>query len=222
MTTKTNVIGITFATILCCSLSVQAVTIGGIEFPDGAVSFADAVVSFDPLENGGPGPTDPNFSDPSAALGIPDYANPTGAVSLGSGGSLILQFTDNRLTGSDDSRPDLHIFEIGPDVEDTFVAISQNGIDWVEIGKVFGSTSSIDIDQFGFGTNDEFSFVRLIDDQNEGATGGSTVGADIDAVGAISTVPAPVPVPPLLPLFAFGMVILARAGIRDRRKRGSI
>ena len=205
---------------LAASLSVPVITqaeiIGGIEFPDGALSFADVVVDYDPLANGGPAPTNPNFIDPAAALGIPDYANPIGSVSLGRGGSIILQFIDNRLTGSDDPTPDLHIFEIGPEVEDTFVAISQNGTDWFDIGKVFGATSSIDIDQFGFGVDDEFSFVRLIDDFNEGGSTGPTVGADIDAVGAISTVAAPVPVPPLLPLFAFSMMWLIRAA----RSRG--
>ena len=125
---------------------------------------------------------------------------------MGRGGSLTLRFLDNRLTGSDDARPDLHIFEIGPDVEDTFVSISKNGTDWFDVGKVFGSTSSIDIDFYDFDTSDEFAYVRLVDDPNEGNSGGATVGADIDAVGAISTVPIPLPAPLFTMLFAVGLL----------------
>jgi hypothetical protein len=42
-------------------------------------------------------------------------------VTLGRGGSLTLAFTDNVLTGGGTPAPDLYIFEVGPDVEDTFV-----------------------------------------------------------------------------------------------------
>ncbi|MDQ8183085.1 VPDSG-CTERM sorting domain-containing protein [Pelagicoccus sp. SDUM812005] len=176
-----------------CGTSAHAVMYGGIEFPGGSISFADSVVSYDPSFGGGNVPTDPNFMDPDEALGIPDYVSPIGSVSLGAGGRIVLEFVDNFLTGSSldgvaDGIFDLHIFEIGPDVEDTAVAISKDGVAWTEIGSVFGSTSSIDIDAFGFKVSDQFRFVRLTDDINEGGTTGSTVGADIDAVGAISTV----------------------------------
>lgn len=169
----------------------DAVTYGGIEFPDGAISFADSVVSYQPLFGGGPAPTHSNFIDPNEALGAPDYSGGgtgTGAVSLGDGGRIILQFIDNFLTGSDNGDFDLHIFEVGPDVEDTWVDISMDGSTWHSIGKVTGATSSIDIDSFGFASTDLFSFVRLTDDTLLDGQTGSTVGADIDAVGAISTV----------------------------------
>lgn len=175
----------------------QAVIYQGIDFPDGAISFADAVVSYDPLFDGGPGPTHLNFTDPAEALGIPDYTGGgtgTGSVSLGDGGRIILEFLDNFLTGSDDAGFDLHIFEVGPDVEDTFVDISKDGAIWHAVGKVSGGISSIDIDSFGFTSADLFSFVRLTDDTLLDGQGGSTVGADIDAVGAITTIRrAPVP-----------------------------
>ena len=180
----------------------------GIDFPDGLTSFADDVIQYVPLFQGGPGPSDPNFQDPSVAIGLPDYAavDPNmGSVSLGRGGLIELSFVDNRLTNSGDDFDDIHIFEIGPDVEDTFVAIRPtvatamvlgNGFDadgdgFYEIGKVFGSTSSIDIDSFfaGFVAGAlEFDAVQLVDDRNEGNSSGSTVGADIDAVGAITSV----------------------------------
>jgi hypothetical protein len=176
--------------------SVHAINYGGIEFPGGASSFADSVVSYDPNYGGGAVPTHPNFINPDEALGIPNYTGGgtgTGSVSLGSGGRIVLQFLDNFLTGSDSAAFDLHIFEVGPDVEDTFVDISADAVTWFSVGKVFGSTSSIDIDAFGFGSMDFFSYVRLTDDPNEGGATGVTVGADIDAVGAISTVPRDVP-----------------------------
>lgn len=166
----------------------------GVEFPHGIRSFADGVVSYAP---GSPLPSLPH-QRASAALGAPDSDGETcqnqetcGYVSLSRGGSIILQFTDNALTGSGSTNLDLWIFEVGADVEDTFVEISKDGSTWFSIGKVFGSTSGIDIDAFGFGPSDHFTFVRLTDDPNEGDHSGVTPGADIDAVGAISSTNLP-------------------------------
>lgn len=185
---------------------------GGIEFPDGAISFADHVIRYDPMHSGGPVPTEPTAVIPSDALGAPDFPpgggiGDVGAVSLGRGGLIELQFIDNILTNSGDGDKDLHIFEVGSDVEDTFVAIrpkpetaalldaglDANGDGFYEIGKVYGSISSIDIDAIfpGFAAGElAFDAVQLIDDYNEGGAGGVTVGADIDAVGAIATLDA--------------------------------
>ncbi len=183
---------------------------GGIEFPQGASSFADSVIRYDPLYNGGPAPTEPLFLDPNDSLGIPDFpprgsGGDPGAVALGRGGLIEIQFIDNNLSNSgNDDAFDLHIFEVGPNVEDTFVAIhptnatlplldssgDTNGDGFYEIGKVYGSTSSIDIDVIfpGFAPGVlRFDAVQLIDDPNEGLSSGTTVGADIDAVGAISS-----------------------------------
>jgi len=190
-----------------------AVPFGGVEFPQGAASFADAVVGF---TVGAGGVSDPH-DDPANALGTPDFTNVSCSVgncsyvSLGSGGSLTLRFVDNVLTGSGDADDDLWIFEIGPDVEDTFVEVSENGSVWLSVGSVTGSTRGIDIDAFGHGLASAFSFVRLTDDPNEGAGSGSTVGADIDAVGAISTrlVVVETPEPAALALFAGGLAALS-------------
>jgi hypothetical protein len=204
----------------------EAVPIHGIDFPAGPVSFADALISY---VLGMPAPSAPH-RDATAALGVPDIAGDFNCagdphcpfVSLGSGGTLILQFTDNSLTGSGDPGNDLHIFETGPDVEDAFIDISKNGVDWFSIGKILGATSSIDIDAFGFGTADFFSFVRITDDPNEGTGVGTRIGADIDAVGAISsgppqsgttttTVPVTTTVPSGVP--EPGTILLLGAGI---------
>ncbi len=173
-------------------------TYDGILFPEGDVSFADEVVSTTP---GSPAPTAGTFLDPAEALGPPDYSNPNGSFSLGRGGEIVVKFTDNSLTGSGSAAADLHVFEVGPDVEDTLVAISQDGINWLDVGQIDGGTQSIDIDTYLIAASldvfTKFSFVRLIDVAGEGGQSGTTVGADIDAIGAISsaapvnTVPAP-------------------------------
>ncbi|MEX2382574.1 MAG: hypothetical protein WD490_09340 [Opitutales bacterium] len=184
-------ISVTLAASLASVPALHGEEFGGVEFSQGEKSFADQLVAYEPDFSGGAVPTEPTSIDPNSALGVPDHSGGgvgvPGAVSLGSGGRLILRFTNNALTGSNDDSPDLHVFEVGPDVEDTFVDISRDGSTWHSVGKVHGATSSIDIDAFGFNATDQFYFVRLTDDPEDGNTGGSTVGADIDAVGAIST-----------------------------------
>lgn len=152
-------------------------------------------MSCDPAFGGGTIPS-AIYQDASQALGIPNYPEGTDPeyVRLGAGGQIVLRFSNNSLTGSGDAALDLWIFEIGPDVEDTFVDVSTYGTTWINVGKVFGATSGVDIDAYGFGTPDFLSFIRLTDDIAEGAASGTTVGAYIDAVGAISSAP-PVNIP---------------------------
>ena len=203
--------------------SAGAQVFGGVNFPGGVSSFADALTAYAPtIVANQPGVP---FRNGNAALGAPDIgagdcSTPAVCpyVSLGDGGSITLEFVDNRLTGSGDSKLDLWVFEIGPDVEDTFVSISKDGVQYFNVGKVFGATAGIDIDAFGFGTTDRFRFVRLIDDTNEGGQSGVTVGADIDAVGAISTVAAPPPAVPEPETWALMMLGVAVLGARRARQ----
>ena len=180
----------------------------GIEFPGGNASFADA---YQDVIVGDPAPTAGNF-DPNAALGAPDGS----AYSLGQGGYMTLQFTDNSLTGSNDDAADLHIFEDGPLLEDTFVWISQDANDWLSLDKVEGSTSSIDIDPFlsgaGIDPFTQFSYVRLQDDPNENTGHVTYAGADIDAVGAITSA-APVEPDPVASVPEPGTLGLCAAGL---------
>jgi hypothetical protein len=195
---------------------------GGTDFPQGALSFADAVVSYSPVIKSGQ-PTSPHRGA-SNALGLPDYtvagqgtcASQASCpwVALGDGGNIVLRFDDNWLTGSDDAALDLWIFEVGPDVEETFVQVSEDGASWTSVGKIGGSTAGIDIDAYGFTSADRLSFVRLRDDPDRDGQTGVSVGADFDAVGAVSTIPIPEPSTALL-LIA-GLAGLAVAGRRRR------
>ena len=73
---------------------------------------------------------------------------------------------------------------------------------------ITGSSAGIDIDAFGFGPSDQFAFVRLTDDPDEGGQSGIFLGADIDAVGAISTVAIAPPAPAQVPTMPHWMLML--------------
>ena len=165
------------------------VSYGGIEFPLGDVSFADKVVGFNPGSRTGE-------SDGSAAIGPPDGGKGTGPsvigdkgdVTLGNGGSITLEFTDNYLI--DVEGLDLYVFEYGPDVEPFKVEISKDGSGWIELGTVRGQPTGLDI-HGKVAPGDRFSYVRITDanpyaPRDPKIIGQSSyVGADIDAVGAI-------------------------------------
>jgi hypothetical protein len=176
-----------FLALMLVSGVAQATIYEGIDFPAGAASFADAVVAYEPDFGGGPVPALRN-QEAQRALGIPRQPPDLIDVSLGNGGRITLQFTDNSLVGSGDRTPDLWVFEVGSNLgawnEPTFVEISTDGIVWHPVGMTLGGIRGIDIDAFGFGPDDHFSFVRLTDDDSDAPGPGGAVGADIDAVGA--------------------------------------
>ncbi|MDD2852970.1 MAG: PEP-CTERM sorting domain-containing protein [Desulfuromonadaceae bacterium] len=204
--------------------SAYATQYGGVEFPGGVSSFADQVISFTP----GPHTTAP-YNNPLGALGAPNYTtvdDPSTYVSLGWGGTLVLKFTDNSLTTSGNNNYDLWIFEIGPAVEATNVSISKNGTDWISVGQVAGATRGVDIDAFigssGVTLWDQYSYIKLID-ANAHLSSDPWGGADIDAVGAISSA-APVetpavPEPGTIALLGLGMAGLAVYGKRRKNNK---
>ncbi|MGY4879702.1 OmpA family protein [Vreelandella aquamarina] len=153
---------------------------GSVTFPQGDVSFADEVVHYDtgteqPIEAA---------RDREQVLGMPDYGkeDTRGYLSLGCSGELVLKFTDNRLI--DIPGPDLYVFEVGPAIEPTALAISNNNEDWVRIGGIGGGKAEIDIAPYIDG-DESFRYVKLVDLREQ--CGGETPGADIDAVGAIGS-----------------------------------
>ncbi len=153
---------------------------GEVAFPQGDASFADAVVHY---SSGDPKPREKS-ADPQAALGVPDIAEHEdgGYTTLGCGGELVLTFDDNALI--DVPGPDLYVFEIGPDVEPTAMAVSNDGEAWTRIGRISGGKAEIDLAPYVSG-NIDFSYVRLVDLKS--SCSGKTPGADIDAVGAIGS-----------------------------------
>lgn len=161
-------------------------------FDTGSFAFADRVVNYNPLFGGGPGPIN-GLNDATTALGEPNYSGSgepqpnEGVVSLGRGGRTVLQFTDNLLTGSNSAAPDLVVFEVG-DSEEALVDVSPDGVTWTNVGRASRAIPAIDIDAFGFDRNSRIAFVRLTDVLSQGAQSGNSVGADIDAVGALSSV----------------------------------
>lgn len=153
-----------------------------IYLPLGKISFADKLVEY---KVGNPPPIQ-KYRDSIQCLNEPNYKKYRipDFVSLGCGGSLTIEFTDNgfmNLKGND-----LYIFEVGPSKESAQIEISQNGVDWIYVGKIFGGKSTIDLSDSNIDSNNVFYFVRITDLKKLCKSKSS--GADIDAVGAINSV----------------------------------
>ncbi|TWU03249.1 pre-peptidase C-terminal domain-containing protein [Neorhodopirellula pilleata] len=182
--------------------SLGSQVFGATFFPMGSVSFADSVV-VESVSFGDDAET--SFRDLEAALGSPDCHgiaatdpdNGLFTLSLGSGGSATFVFNDNLLTGSSsnpssligvgDGIADLIIFESGIP-ERVRVEVSRDNVTFFQVGEIFGLDNTIDLDAFGFGLNDRFSYVRLTDLSPAGSFNFGPGGADIDAIGALSTI----------------------------------
>lgn len=156
------------------------IAVDEILYESSADSFADSVAVFTPIVVGGE-PVTANL-DPTRSLGAPNLQT----VSLGAGGKITVRFDDNVLTGSGDALPDLRIHEADADLEGSLIAVSANGTAFTNVGAVSGGTQSIDLDAFGFDSSDRLFFVRINDQVGQGPTSGPAVGADIDAVEALS------------------------------------
>ena len=117
-------------------------------------------------------------------------------------------------SGHGSSAYDLWIFEVGDEVEATFIEISTDGTVWYMVGRTEGSSRGIDIDGFiaaGYYPTDEFHYVRLTDDVDQypdNTQYGLYSGADIDAVAVI-------PEPGTLALLCMGIVPMI---LKARRK----
>lgn len=153
-----------------------------IYLPLGKISFADEVVEF---IQGRPHASK-EFSDPRSALGEPNYTHykVPNYISLGCGGVLVLEFTDNGFV--DMEGPDIYIWEVGPSAESFQLEISKDGETWLNLGAVSGGRSFVDIAPVVEDIRDIFYFVRITDLKD--ICSGVSPGVDIDAVGTISGV----------------------------------
>lgn len=153
-----------------------------IYLPLGKISFADEVVEF---IQGRPHASK-EFSDPRNALGEPNYTHykVPNYISLGCGGVLVLEFTDNGFV--DMEGPDIYIWEVGPSAESFQLEISKDGETWLNLGTVSGGRSFVDIAPVVEDIRDIFYFVRITDLKD--ICSGVSPGVDIDAVGTISGV----------------------------------
>lgn len=153
-----------------------------IYLPIGKISFADKVINF----NQGTPKASEEFSLPAEALGEPNYVHykVPNYISLGCGGQLVLEFTDNGFI--DMPGPDLYVWEVGPSKESFRFEISNDGIHWLDLGIIEGGKSYIDISEVVTDVEDVFYFVRITDQKD--LCSGKSPGVDIDAVGTISGV----------------------------------
>lgn len=144
---------------------------------DGPV-FAESVVSFVV----GPG-VEPAYAQPSNALGEPDFHEGAGAVSLGNrkkgAAELIVAFRSAVLY--DGPGADLVIWEQGPSAEPTELAVSADGVTWVEVGLIAGAVREVDL-KGKVPEGARFTMVRLRTGA-ERKMAGPWAGPDIDAVG---------------------------------------
>jgi MYXO-CTERM domain-containing protein len=188
MKSTSYVAALALSVLLIPSLA-SAQEYGGIQFPGGAASFADAAE----LRLNDATGVDVDYRYAEDALGIPDYneAQDTGYVSLGNTpdrarqSELIVEFVDNKLV--DDPGDDLVVFEVDPDIEDFEVAISAGGVEWYDLGRIDAASGVIDLEDFAV-PDLQYSFVAIRDYRDGETSFAPRGGPDIDAVGAISTI----------------------------------
>ena len=158
-------------------------------------AFASYVVEF---THGDPWTSYEENMDPEIALGLPDSSNATystGDLCLGINGVLILGFDSLIYDGPG---ADIYVFEVGDNVEESKVEVSNDLITWYEIGIAEGRTAGLDM-AGKVPSGSSFCYVRITDTGNNSP--GSWSGADIDAVcglnvkSAAPAEPEPEPAP---------------------------
>lgn len=176
------------------------------------LNYADRVVSY---AKGTGGVTNDN---PANALGQEDEVT----VSLGSEGTLILEFTDNALKGDGTISSDISVLDHGV-ADGLNLYISEDGDNWLYVGYGYayihgshaGTWNEFNIDSVsGYSANANYRYVKIVDDG--GGTGG-TAGFDVDAVA--TTQYSAVPLPSAFWLLGSGMIGLI--GLYRRRTQAS-
>ena len=155
-----------------------------VDFPEGSISFADAVVS---VRQGSPATQ--ILKLPETVLGPPDWDRPDNsttpypdlAYSLGCGGELVVEFIDNALI--DVVGPDLYVFEVGI-IEPTQMEVSNDLTSWQDIGRIGGAVAVVDFADFDL-QKSSYRYVRFTDLRR--VCNNISPGADIDAIGGIGS-----------------------------------
>ncbi len=153
-----------------------------VEIAMGNRAFADSVIYYKP---GNPSPIE-KCRNGALALGIPDWDGlDNNFTVLGRGGELVLYFKDNAIVNLEGT--DLYVFELGKYIEETFLSISKDGKNWIEIGKIGGGNAAVDLGDSIPG-NEVFRYLKLKDAASFTPQGkDSYPGADIDAVAALGS-----------------------------------
>lgn len=136
---------------------------------------------------------DVNRSDPTDALGIPDgTTNPvSGFYSLGFGGDITLKF---EFPVKDGEGNDISIHEItggraSYPIERVQVEVSDNGVDWYDIGEATSEPSGDGVVFLNISSNtsapDSIQFVRITDETDSSIHASNADGYDLDAVDAV-------------------------------------
>jgi hypothetical protein len=142
--------------------------------------YADEVVHFAPAVG-----ANPDFQEPSAALGPPDFSEEPlkGFGSLGAGGSITLAFADN--LAIDGPGNDLRIWGYPGPGRTFYVELSEEGETFESFGLVRAGT---DLDLAAIGLQAAW-FVRITNDGRREGEGTGPRGADLDAVQALNCLP---------------------------------
>ena len=139
-----------------------------------AMIYASAVVEFTP---GDPWTSEADAQDPEDILGAPDRIGDSNALTLGGGGEIILQFSEEF---TDLEGDDIVIYEVGDSEESLQVLVSADCNTWYTVGKTTGGTEGMDINGY-VPEGMYFKYIKLIDQKSQAS--GTWPGADVDAVG---------------------------------------
>ncbi|MFC1569057.1 OmpA family protein [bacterium] len=165
----------------------------------GEVCFADSILLYDPGAPGADTGDEPDkaFQNPLFCLGPPNHSDSTdGMTALGSGGTLILEFTNNVFF--DNTGPDLYFWMPDKQPDEAQVWISQDGVIFQRVGTVSSESPFLDISNVAK-PGDLYTILKIRDNPFQGDSNSPSLGSDIDAVAAIHT--AVVEVIPLATLF---------------------
>jgi hypothetical protein len=151
--------------------------------PMGEICFADSVLFYDPgrpgLNTGGE--PDSIFANPDRCLGPPSEVTKD-FVSLGSRGTLILQFNDNVFY--DGPGPDLYFWIPDSIPEEATVWISRDGVVFLHAGQISSKNPYLDLS--GTAEPGEFYTQLKIRDNSVDAVENGSLGIDLDAVASIN------------------------------------